>query len=81
MFIFDPFFYIVVNLAETDLEKQFFNDFMKFKTDRIDATSYVEFVQSKVPYATVTGSISNGIRIKFRDPASFTLFKLTYSHI
>lgn len=81
MFMFDPFSYVVINLAETDLEKQFFNDFMKSKTEHIDATSYVEFVQSKIPYATVTGSISNGIRIKFRDPASYTLFKLTYSHI
>lgn len=81
MFMFDPFSYVVINLAETDLEKQFFNDFMQFKTERIDATSYVEFVQSRVPYATVIGSISNGIRIKFRDPASYTLFMLTYSHI
>lgn len=79
--MFEPFYYAVIHLAETELEKQFFNDFMKFKTERIDATSYVEFVQSRVPYATVTGSISNGIRIKFRDPASYTLFMLTYSRI
>lgn len=81
MFVFEPFYYTVIHLVETDLEKQFFNDFMKFKSERIEVTSYVDFVQAKIPYAKVTGSISNGIRIKFRDPASYTLFTLTYSHI
>ena len=81
MFMFDPFFIQLLTWQKPNSRNSFFNDFMKSKTEHIDVTSYVEFVQSKIPYATVTGSISNGIRIKFRDPASYTLFKLTYSHI